>query len=72
MIGCGWMEMVLSNTFICWMIQAVSGFVALRDMVRYTQSQFHLQQYNWAVKSLPRLETPGTTFISPRDTCHFV
>ncbi|XP_075894145.1 transmembrane protein 17B isoform X2 [Nelusetta ayraudi] len=28
------------------LIQAVSGFVALRDMVRYTQSQFHLRQYD--------------------------
>ncbi|KAM4572709.1 transmembrane protein 17B [Odontesthes bonariensis] len=26
--------------------QALSGFVALRDMVRYTQSQFHLRQFD--------------------------
>ncbi|XP_073328708.1 transmembrane protein 17B [Pagrus major] len=26
--------------------QALSGFVALRDMVRHTESQFHLQQFD--------------------------
>ncbi|XP_029377870.1 transmembrane protein 17B [Echeneis naucrates] len=26
--------------------QAISGFVALRDMVRHTESQFHLRQFN--------------------------
>ncbi|XP_030586865.1 transmembrane protein 17B [Archocentrus centrarchus] len=26
--------------------QALSGFVALRDMVRHTESQFHLRQFN--------------------------
>lgn len=26
------------------MIQALSGFVALRDMVRHAESQFHLRQ----------------------------
>nr|XP_046250328.1 transmembrane protein 17B [Scatophagus argus] len=26
--------------------QALSGFVALREMVRHTQSQFHLRQFN--------------------------
>lgn len=26
--------------------QALSGFVALRDMVRHTESQFHLRQFD--------------------------
>lgn len=32
------------------MIQALSGFVALRDMVRHTESQFHLRQFDWVIK----------------------
>lgn len=31
------------------MIQGLSGFVALRDMVRHTQSQFHLRQFDWVL-----------------------
>lgn len=26
--------------------QALTGFIALRDMVRHTESQFHLRQFN--------------------------
>lgn len=32
--------------FYSQIIQALSGFVALRNMVRHTESQFHIRQFD--------------------------
>lgn len=40
----------INTDFIPECSQALSGFVALRDMVRYTESQFHLRQFDWLLK----------------------
>ncbi|XP_028442124.1 transmembrane protein 17B isoform X2 [Perca flavescens] len=46
---------IVLATFI--LTQALSGFVALRNVVRHTESQFHLRQFSEALTSRPHLET---------------
>lgn len=56
----------INTDFIPECSQAISGFVALRDVVRHTESQFHLRQFDWLLKLWrPHLDTSGQNLCTP-------